>query len=97
MAKKTTLTELEALHNLLVPVLARATLGDFSSRVELSANQPEAANDLIMGVNVLLEVIQEKIEELELANAALEEAHGRSLTVLDDVLRKSLEAKSQLL
>lgn len=84
-------TELDRLHDILTPVLAEAAIGNFNETPEVSGEYSAQANDLIAGVGVLLEVIREKIDELEQANAQLADAHDRTLGVLDEVLTKSLE------
>lgn len=84
-------SELDRLHAILTPVLAEAAIGNFGEAPMVSREYSEQANDLIAGVGVLLEVIQEKIAELEQANARLAEAHDRTLSILDEVLTKSLE------
>lgn len=77
--------ELTTLHRTLVPVLSKAAIGDFSSEIEIDpANSPET-NEILMGVEVLLEVIREKIAALEAA-AAPTAPHQRA-TLLDEVLR----------
>jgi len=42
-------------------------------------------------VQVLLDVINEKTEELEAAKAQLSKRRDRSVTLLDEVLKKSLD------
>lgn len=91
MASGTSPDELKVLYDTLVPVLSKAAIGDFDSAITVdSANSPQV-NEILMGVQVLLEVIQEKIDELETINARLSDAHERSVSLLDEVLRKSLE------
>jgi len=91
MASRNTTDELTALYDALVPVLARASIGDFNADITVDPTHSEQAKELLIGVQVLLEVIREKIDELETANAKMEAARDRSVSVLDEVLRKSLE------
>ena len=60
--KETNESELTRLHDQLIPVLAKATLGDFSGNVKISSENSVRTNELLAGVGVLLEVIREKID-----------------------------------
>jgi len=74
-----------------MPALAKAVVGDFTSEIEVTPESDRRVAELLVGVQVLLDVINEKIEELEQANAELAESRDHSVTLLDEVLRKSLE------
>jgi hypothetical protein len=91
MGQSNSADELNILYDNLLPVLARAAIGDYSSVVELNRSYTPRVNELLTGVQVLLETIREKIEELEAANADLVESRDRSLSLVDEMLRKSLE------
>jgi hypothetical protein len=92
MSNQADASELDRLYDVLMPALSEAAVGNFDTQVELERDLSGRSNEIIMGVSVLLEVIQEKIDELEAANAKLRAAHARSLDLVDDVLKKSLEA-----
>jgi hypothetical protein len=92
MSNQAESNELERLYDALIPVLSEASVGNFDTPVEVVPDLSRHSNEIIMGVAVLLEVIHEKIEELEAANARLSAAHKRSLELVDEVLQKSLES-----
>ena len=91
MTSREKVDELSALHDELLPVLSRAAVGDFDSDIKIDSTNSVRVNELLMGVQVLLDVINDKIEELENANTRLADSRDRSVLILDDVLRKSLE------
>jgi hypothetical protein len=83
--------ELSILYDKLLPVLSRAAIGDYSSTIEIERGYTPRVSELLAGVQVLLEVLNEKISELEASNADLTDSRDRSVLLLDEVLRKSLE------
>ena len=91
MTRQSDPDEIATLYKLLLPVLSRAAIGDFSTEIEGDITYSPRVNEILVGVEVLLEVIREKISELETANAELTDSRDRSVTLLDEVLRKSLE------
>jgi hypothetical protein len=82
--------DLETLYNELIPALSKAAVGEFDSAIKLDPTVSPQAAEIMTGVQVLLSVIQDKIAELKAANAELEEARDRSVTILADVLDKSV-------
>jgi hypothetical protein len=76
--------ELAALHRALMPVLSKAAVGDFSSEIEIDAANSREVNEILMGVEVLLEVIREKIGAWEETSATAPAKTG----LLDEVLGK---------
>ena len=82
---------LNALYAAITPALALAAIGDFTSELEISPDNDQRVNEILMGVQVLLDVINEKVSELEHLNSTLVTERDRSVTLLDEVLRKSLE------
>ncbi len=83
--------ELKILYDTLMPTLSKAAIGEFDSEIAIDPANSEELNEVLMGVQVLLEVTREKISELEAMNADLSDSRDRSVMLLDDVLRKSLE------
>ena len=81
--------ELEIVRQAIMPALSSAAVGEFKLDIELSDKHSRRVNETLMGVQVLLEVIREKMLQLEEANAKLEEAHDRSVAALDEVLEKT--------
>lgn len=94
MANLTPKDELIALHGVLMPVLSQAAVGNFSSEVEIDPANSREVNEILMGVEVLLETIREKIAELEAAGEASgltpRNAPGQT-TLLDEVLKNPAE------
>jgi hypothetical protein len=83
--------KLDILYRAITPALVRASIGHFDSDIEIKADNDPRVNELLVGVQVLLDAINEKVHELEEANAKLAESRDRSVTLLDDVLKKSLD------
>ncbi len=54
----------------LVPIFARAAIGDFSANIDISKNEDEFT-PILTGVQLMLEVIREKIEESNAINTRL--------------------------
>lgn len=82
---------LDVLYAAIMPALASAAIGDFQSDLDISPENDQRVNEILMGVQVLLDVINEKVSELEHLNSNLASERDRSVTLLDEVLRKSLE------
>ena len=57
--------------NILYPVFAKASIGIFSDDVEITEDEDEFS-ELFVGVQIMLDVIREKIDELENLNELLE-------------------------
>ena len=57
--------EMTILHNALMPVLSDASVGVFDSEIVIDSKNPQRVNEILMGVEVLLEVIRQKNGELE--------------------------------
>jgi hypothetical protein len=82
---------LNVLYAAIMPALARAAVGEFDTDLDIDRGNDPRVNEILMGVQVLLDVINEKIGELESNNSELTEERDRSVTLLDEVLRKSLD------
>jgi len=80
-------TELEQLHELLMPVLARAAVGEFDSELAIDANRSRRFNEIVMGVEVLLEVIREKMAEEAAQPSASRDTQDKSMGLFDEVLK----------
>jgi len=91
MSKPTSSDEFSIIHNALVPILAQAAIGQFDQDVAIDRDNSARVNEVLAGVQVLLEVVREKMRELELANARLKEARDRSVHLMDEILRQSLD------
>lgn len=91
MAQQVPYGEFKLVQDALLDALAKSSIGDFSHDIAIDPKLPEEVKELLVGVQVLLDVIREKIQQLEAANAKLEEAQRRSVNILDEVLRKSVD------
>jgi hypothetical protein len=91
MARQSTRDELAQLYDTLVPVLSRAAVGHFDRDIVIDPRNPERVNELLMGVQVLLEVIREKSDELDLLKAKHGRAQPASFNLLDEVLKRPPE------
>jgi hypothetical protein len=81
--------ELATLHRVLMPVLSKAAVGDFSSELDIDPANSREVNEILMGVEVLLEVIREKIADLETATEPA--APPAKAQLLDEVLAEPTE------
>ncbi|HEX3082360.1 MAG TPA: hypothetical protein VHQ86_03830 [Candidatus Saccharimonadia bacterium] len=91
MASHDAAEEMKILYDTLMPILSRAAIGEFDGEIPLDPANSQRVNELLAGVYVLLEVIQQKIGELEASNARLSDATDRSLALVDEMLLKSQE------
>jgi len=66
--------ELEILRERLLPVLEQAAIGYFDRDVEISGDATPRVNELLAGVQVLLEVVREKSLEAERLASELRES-----------------------
>ncbi len=89
MVKRAASNEITLLYNALMPALAKASIGDFSGEIEADSANSRRANEILMGVEMLLEVIREKASELEAAKAKPAKPTGHGIGLLDEVLGKT--------
>lgn len=59
MARKQQSDEFTLVYDALMPALSRAAVGDYAGEVELMPERSRRVNELLMGVEVLLEVLRE--------------------------------------
>jgi exopolyphosphatase/pppGpp-phosphohydrolase len=88
MASTNPQDSLTLLYEKLMPVLARAAVGDFEAEIELEPVSDQRVMELAMGVQVLLDVIHEldeQVQELQTTGAGA----TRPGLLLDEVLRDS--------
>lgn len=80
--------EITVLYKALVPVLSRASVGIFDTELAIDPSNSQRVNEIMMGVEVLLEVIRQKNGELErlLGDRAVQEVPETSL--LDEILHR---------
>ena len=81
--------EITKLHHLLMPALSKAAIGNFDSEIEIDHNNSQPMNELLMGVEVLLDVIREQNEELERLRAAKAPLVQPRTMLIDEVLRQN--------
>ncbi len=65
--KKEVIAKLEKLR----PIFAHAAIGDFSTKVKLPDNDDDEFAELFTGIQIMTEVIQEKVSDIELVNNEL--------------------------
>ena len=82
---------LAKLHNILKPALSKAAIGNYDTEIEIDPRNPEMVNDILMGVDVLLDVIREQEEELVRLRAAAAPQGRPTPKLLDEVLRDPLD------
>ena len=83
--------EIRRLYHQLLPVLSAGAIGDFSGQLELAPAESREYSEIVMGVQVLLDVIREQGEALAAAQLKHQEAQQRTAQILDDVLKNSLD------
>jgi hypothetical protein len=79
MATPNASDNLETLYAALTPVLARASVGDFAGDIDIDPAGDPRVNELLVGVQVLLDVINEQAAELK-------QRPARHALLLDEVL-----------
>jgi hypothetical protein len=82
---------LSQLYDALLPALTKAAVGDYSGEVDVSVSSNRRVAELLVGVQVLLDVINEKTTALERAKAGISETRDHSATLLEEVLKNSIE------
>lgn len=73
-------------YDALMPVFSQAAIGNFDNDLELREDYPRRVKELLMGVNVLLDVIREKADE----EPAGTPAPAPRIGLLDEVLKRPL-------
>jgi hypothetical protein len=79
---------LKLLYAELMPALAKAAVGDFRSDLKLGDSSDPKVNEILVGVQVLLDVINEKQSDLEAAKAQAAAPREPRLTLFDEVLKQ---------
>ncbi len=69
--------------NLLIPIFAKASIGDFSENVELP-DEDDGFLDLYVGVQTMLEVIRDQLAKLGELNAVLEQKVTQRTSALEE-------------
>jgi hypothetical protein len=81
--------ELARLRELVLPVMAAASIGDFSRDVEIPQDVSPELKEILAGVQVLIETIREQSMQLGAAQDRLNDSQQRAVGMLDEILRKS--------
>lgn len=81
--------EIAILHSALMPVLSNASVGKFDSEIVIDSKNSQRVNEILMGVEVLLEVILQKNEELERLLAERPPLPEPAPNLLDEILHRS--------
>jgi hypothetical protein len=90
----------EVLRDILVPVLAEATIGRFDQDVPMDG-QPPDVTEVLVGVQSLIEVVrqqQQRLEEVQLrlqhVQLELQQTRERTSEILTEVLERSLKDRA---
>ncbi len=73
----------------LMPIFAKAAVGDFSQDPEIPAEDDQVA-EIYMGVKVMLEVIREKLTELENLNKQLKDKLQEQESTINSLVGREL-------
>lgn len=80
----------EQLRALLLPVLSEAAIGRFDQDVPLQKANERELNELLMGVQVLLEVIRQQQGEMMEMQEQLHETQNRTTEILARVIDRQM-------
>jgi hypothetical protein len=78
------------LQAILLPVLAEASVGVFDRDIPLDPAKERDFNELLAGVQGLLEVIRQQQLEIAAAKNEAQDARRRATEILDDVLKRTI-------
>ena len=81
--------QFDRLRDILLPVLAEAVVGQFDVNVPLQQDASWEFNQILVGVQVLLEVIREQQLEIQSAEDRAMDARRRTTDILARVLESS--------
>ncbi|MDF2461182.1 MAG: hypothetical protein K0S68_585 [Candidatus Saccharibacteria bacterium] len=82
---------LDRLYGALTQALAKATVGDYSGEIEIDPDNHPRVNEVLVGVQVLLDVINEQAREIEQLKAQNTTNQDHRVTLLDEVLNRSAD------
>lgn len=82
--------QFERLRDILLPILADAAVGRFDQDVPMPVDGSHHFNQMLMGVQILLEVIRELQLELEASQVELADVQGRTTEILARILDRTL-------
>jgi hypothetical protein len=74
----------------LLPILAKAAVGDFGTDVPQSKHGSREFNELLAGIQVLLDTIRQQQQVIEQSNAKLHNIQDQTTEILARVLDSSL-------
>jgi hypothetical protein len=81
--------QFDHLRELLLPVLAGAAVGEFEMNLVPSRDASREFNEVLMGVQVLIEVIREQQAQIRQAEVRVADAQRRTTDILSRVLESS--------
>jgi hypothetical protein len=84
--------DLNALRNALLPVLEQAAIGYFDREILIDPANSEDVNEMLTGVNVLLDVVQEQAREISQLNSELKQART-PMGLINDLLDSTQSKK----
>ncbi len=88
MASQPSKDNLEYICDTLAPVMAAASIGEFTTQFELKRHDDPRVSELLMGYQVLLDVIRQQAAEIDKLKSERPGAAPRTtLGLLDDLLQ----------
>lgn len=81
--------QFERLRDIILPVLAEAAIGHFDHDVPLSPEGSHEFNKMLMGVQIMLEVIRQQQRELEQAETTVADVQYQTSEILARMLDRS--------
>lgn len=81
--------QFEQLRDIILPILAEAAIGHFDRDVVLPVNGSHEFNKLLMGVQILVEVIRQQQRELQEAEAVVADVQHQTSEILARMLDRS--------
>lgn len=84
-------TQLDHLKNILLPILAEASVGHFDLNVPINPKNDRDLNELLAGVQILLDVIRQQQEEISATKKLAFETQRRATNILATVLDTTIK------
>ena len=90
MKRESDSTQFEHLRDILLPILAQASVGRFDLDVPINISDDRNFNEILAGVQMLLEVIRQQQQEIVVAKNDAKTARRQATDMLSDVLNRSV-------
>jgi|GEM_PF-3371799 len=82
--------QFEHLREILLPILAEAAIGNFNNDVQHQKTASRELNEVLLGVQMLLEVIRQQQRTIEMTEAQLLDVRDRTTEILARTLDRTL-------